>query len=169
MIDRKTATRAFQGLTGMVGIPLEKEAVRLRLEAFRMRARSEGHAERVVKHIRETCQFFPTEAQIVEACEYIADDATLVSAAEACSYCGGQHWVMIDGPFGLSAAYRCNHLGPVPLNVGVRITPAMAKHYAIEAEAARIRREVFWREQEQNPDPRRGVYEQRMVTAGGGQ
>ncbi len=170
MIELKTAKTVFAGLKGMVGIPLDKGAVNLRIEALRMRARSEGHGERVVKLLRETLQFFPTEAEIVNACEMTPDDETLTSSARDCNWCHGELWISIDGSYGLSAAHRCTHDGPPPPNVGVRLTPAMEKHYAMEAEAARLRRDAWYRAQAETPDPRYQVYEyQRQITAGGGE
>lgn len=154
MIDLKTARAVFAGFNGMVGIPPEKDGVKQRLEALRLKARSEGHGIRVVEHLRATLQFFPTEREIVEACEYTPDDISLTQTARDCSYCHGEIWIAIDGPYGLSAVYHCTHNGPVPLNVGVRLTPAMEKHYAMEAEAARLRRDAWYRAQTETPDPR---------------
>lgn len=163
MIDLKTAKAVFQGLSGMVGIPMEKEAVRQRLQALQMKARSEGHGVRVVEHLRATLQYFPSEREIIDACEYLPDDVTITESARDCSYCHGELWISIDGPYGLTAAYRCNHNGPVPINVGVRLSSALQKHYAMEAEAARLRRDAWYRAQAETPDARYQANEQRQL------
>jgi hypothetical protein len=58
-----------------------------------------------------------------------------------CERCGGSGWIEVQGKFGLSAAYQCHH-GPVSdadRRMGVRLSPALRRHYSQEQIAARER------------------------------
>ncbi len=139
MIEMRTAKKLMINLIGMPMTPTDEGQVKLRTEALAFRARSTGHAERVVTGLLETMTYFPTVAEIVQACEYTPDDAAVVSSRKDCRWCQGDGWRSVDGPFGTSAAYVCNHTGQSNERMGVRIPPVVQRHYAEESITARRR------------------------------
>lgn len=60
-----------------------------------------------------------------------------------CPYCNGMGWVIVEGEFGTSAARPCSHQPPTEseLCMGVRISPAVRRHYIhLEQDAAQRRK-----------------------------
>ena len=121
MIDQKAAREAMHGFSGMSGLPDSKEALKARTDSLRQNARSIGHAARVVKALREQEKFYPSVQAIYEMCN-------------------GSGYIIVFGEFDTSAAWKCQHDGPAPSNVGPVIVPALAAHYRIEAVEAEARR-----------------------------
>lgn len=141
MIDQKAAREAMQGFSGMPGLPDSKEALKARTDAMKQNARSIGHAARVVKALREQDRFYPSVQAIVEACQQTPDDATITEVSRGCQWCNGDLWIVVEGVFGLSAAWRCTHQGPPPANIGPVIAPSVMRHYQHEVADAAIRRQ----------------------------
>lgn len=129
MIEAKYAKRLCGMFSRMPMAPKDAAAIRQRVDALSGHARSDAHAERVVKHLAETLSFFPTVREIIEACEYTPDDQAVRSVSLSCSHCGGDGWVSLDQPYGLSCAYPCDHTGRVPAGAGLRFTPGLRALY----------------------------------------
>lgn len=93
MVDDKFAGKQMARLRGMPGEPRDpdtlKPALQERVKALTARARSEVHATRVVDSLVESCQFWPTVAEIVTACEYISGD----SLPPGCPACSSDPWI----------------------------------------------------------------------------
>ena len=55
-----------------------------------------------------------------------------------CERCEGSGWIVVEGPYGTSAAYPCSHKAETEADsrIGVRFAPAVQRQYAAEAEAA---------------------------------
>lgn len=132
MIDRKAAQEAMRGFSGMPGLPNSQEALKARVDAMRNNARTIGHAQRVVEKLKEQETSYPSVQAIVECCQQTPDDDTMHQASRECPYCHGELWITIYGEYGISGAWRCTHNGPPPATVGVKIAPAVARHYAAE-------------------------------------
>ena len=60
-----------------------------------------------------------------------------------CPGCGGNGWNSVEGPYGASAAYPCDHTGRQNERMGVAISPAVEEHYRQEAVAAQRRRAAW--------------------------
>jgi hypothetical protein len=76
-------------------------------------------------------------------CQQTPDDEVITSVARECNWCNGSGYIIVFGKFDTSAAWKCQHDGPAPSNVGPVIVPAVAAHYrmeAVEAEARRLAR-----------------------------
>ena len=143
MLDLKIAKRLIARLGSMSMAPAETGAVLLRSEALAKYARSEGHAERVVQTILERDSYFPTVAVIVQECETSPDDAQLQSFRRDCPHCHGDGWRIVDGPYGTSAAYPCNHTAAGDPRMGVPMPRAAESMYQREAQAIPARREKY--------------------------
>lgn len=136
MIERKTATGLMKQFVGMSMMPTEKEQTDIRCEALQRGARSDSHAMAIVKHLTGTLSFYPTVADITQASEYIMDPASAEAKkiAKQCQYCGGDGWYSVPGPYGTSAAIRCDHSGR-ERNEGVVMSPAVENMYRMEEQA----------------------------------
>jgi len=74
-----------------------------------------------------------------------------VPKAVDCPYCSGSGWRTIEGEYGTSGAYRCDHTGKVPSNMGVRMSPGVARHYSQEQRESEKRRIEWERWKEAHP------------------
>lgn len=146
-IEREKARILARDFLSMRGAPNTSEpngknTMRLIVDALETRSRSESHANRVHASLMQNCQFFPTVADIVNACEYTPDDGQYASMRAECKLCEGTGWRTAGGEFGTTAAYPCQHRSDQQRQ-GVRISREMAKHYAMEAEASEVRKRAF--------------------------
>jgi hypothetical protein len=135
MIETKKAKDLFLPLRGMPMEPSDPAVIRTRYEALANHARTVNHACRVVKHLAETLQYFPTVAEVVHACEYTPDDEQAAKARKDCQYCDGGGWRIVEGPNGTSAAFPCTHavLAEKDRRMGVPMSPAVQAMYRDEA------------------------------------
>jgi hypothetical protein len=138
MIPKKKAQELCRKLVGMVQTPTDAADIAMRVDALTARAGSEQHAKLVIDSIVERETFYPSVAVIVQSCAAITDpvgsDAKL--AREKCPYCMGDGFRTVEGPYGTSAAYPCNHQPEGDPRMGVRIPAAVESHYQAEARAA---------------------------------
>jgi hypothetical protein len=143
-IDREIARKLCQDFLSMRMRPdltssEGKNQMRLIVDAIEAKARSISHAQRVHDSLMETCQFFPTVADIANACEYTPDDSAFTSLRESCAFCGGSGWRFAEGDFGVTAAYPCEHRSDQRPQA-VRVSPEVARQYAAELTAGEKRR-----------------------------
>lgn len=131
-IDAKMAKRLCGKFSGMSMMPTDKGALDLRSDALARRARSEGHAQRVVQAIIEREAYFPTVSVIVQECENSPDDVQAIQQRNECEWCHGDGFRSVEGPYGTSAAYPCDHRGTVPGNPGAPMPRAVEAHYRQE-------------------------------------
>jgi len=155
MIDVKIARRLLGKFKGMNSAPKNREELELRAESLARKCGSEAHAEAVCEALLERLVFFPNVADLMQACANTEDPAS--SAAKErrrdCPYCRGEGWRTVDGPFGLSAAYPCNHTAAGDPRMGVKIDPALGARYMQEARQADTRREAWLRGRAEKHNP----------------
>lgn len=159
MIERKTATELIRRFGGMPMTP-DKDGMGLRIDTLERHARSESHARAVVESLVESCQFFPTCADVVQMCASVEDPASNAarSRAKACPHCMGDGWISVDGPYGLTSAQPCDHTGRINPNLGLRLSAAQMHQYREEQRTAGERQKA--REQRRNPpQPARKITE----------
>lgn len=159
MIDRKKAVEVARDLLAMGRPPdtktLEGKAVlRLIVERITDLAASEAHAKRAVRNIVDGQQFFPAPADIVKALEETPHDEAMLAASRACKWCNGDGHRSVDGPYGLSAAYPCDHRGGIPYGKGLAIPASLQRMYAVEQADGEARRRAW--EKKGSPDFRSG-------------
>jgi hypothetical protein len=135
VIEEKYARQQFGRLSGLEKEPEDPAIIRERRKVFTARCRSNAHAERVIDQILEKSRYFPSIADIVQACESIIDPQSTeaIEQSKRCQYCRGDGWRSVDGPYGTSASFPCDHSGRHPGNIGVHIPAAVEKHYQQEA------------------------------------
>ena len=126
---------------GLRSIPEQRVVVQLAIDALARHARSEGHAKRVCESIRDTCQFWPSVAEVTQACEYTPDDVLLARTRSGCQWCNGDAYISTDGPYGLSYALPCGHDGRhSDRDRGMTLTASQAERYRSGYNAAEVRR-----------------------------
>jgi len=137
LIQKKLARELMRKFTGMIQQPKEDADIQLRIDALSGRAGSEQHAKIVVNDLVERLTFFPTVADIVQACLGTLDPvgSEAVKQRKACLFCNGDGWRTVDGPYGTSAAFPCDHTGKPNERLGVRMSAAVEAHYRDEALA----------------------------------
>jgi hypothetical protein len=151
MIDQKTAARHVESIrfAGLDFQP-EPEGIKFLAKTLAKHAHSDQHAAAVIATWIEKWPKWPRPADLVQMCEIVADPTVTAQRAtrENCQRCGGSGWIEVQGEFGLTACYPCSH-GPetdADRRMGVRITPALRRHYAQEAvrgeERARQKQEL---------------------------
>lgn len=152
MISKKLARELMRKFTGMIQQPKEDEDMQIRIDALAGRAGSEQHARAVVNDLCERLTFFPTVADIVQACLGTLDPvgSEAVRNRKECPFCEGSGFITVDGPYGTNAAYPCDHSGR-PRNEGVKLTPAVESHYQAEARAIPAARAAFAEQARKNP------------------
>lgn len=139
MIDKKKARELMRAFSGMPQTPAKPEDIDLRSAALAARAGSNQHAEAVVSALVERLTFFPTVGDIVQACINTLDPCgpEALAKSRSCQWCNGDGFRSLEGEFGTSGAYPCDHKGTGPgSTMGVRITPSVAQHYAEEERGA---------------------------------
>jgi len=99
----------------------------------------------------DTLTYYPTVAEIAQACDYTEDpnSADVKARAKQCPYCYGDNWITTDGPFGLSAAQPCRHDGNVNQTLGPVMAPALERRYSAE-DAESHERRIAWLERRQS-------------------
>ncbi len=145
MIETKTARTLMNRFRGMPMEPKDDEIIKQRVAALSRHARNESHAVMVVEHLAGILQFFPVEADIVQACTYVEDPkgAAAIERAKTCRYCQGDGWRTLEGPFWTSAAYPCDHSGRPPERLGVAMARSVQSMYQREHRIASARRRAW--------------------------
>jgi hypothetical protein len=130
----KTISSSFK----MAGLSFPPENPRLIEFALEKNAQSDKHAQAIVDRWIERSTEWPKPADIVRSAAEIENpDNQAVKARAECQRCDGTGWIVIEGPYGTSAAYPCSHKArsEAESRLGVRFTPAVARHYLREQEA----------------------------------
>lgn len=97
------AKQQMRRCAGMPAQPTDEVALRERVRALRNHSRTEKHTQKIIDSLLETCQFFPTVADIVQASGYISEGDT----PGGCDQCAGEPWVAVKrGAY--DASVRCN-------------------------------------------------------------
>ena len=146
MIDSRTAKQEVARLAGAaLSFAPDKGGADILAKALEKHAKSEKHASVVITRWIESWPQWPKPSELVQLCGNIPDPGQDAArqAREECQRCGGSGWISVEGPYGTSAAYPCSH-GPeteLDRRQGVRISPALHRHYAALDEAAAPERE----------------------------
>jgi hypothetical protein len=141
MIDIRTARNEVSRLMeANLSYPPDKDGATALAKSISKFSSSERHAALVVETWIDTWPQFPKPSDIRQQCETIKDPTyeAIQRTREDCNRCGGTGWISVDGPFGTSAAYHCSHQpeSEQDRRMGVRISPALARHYgALDAAA----------------------------------
>jgi hypothetical protein len=169
-IPNKTA-QTIGSAFKMAGLSFPPEDKKLLMMAIEKNSRSQAHAQLVVDTWIERSREWPKPSDIAQLCAELDDPDNLAKQArQACEWCNGDGWREVQGPYGLTAAYPCDHKGSGPGNLGVKLSPAENTRYregAIRADAAGEE----WRKSPVNPmnrayvPPIRSNAELRRVTA----
>ncbi len=139
MIEQKIAKEIVREFFGMPKTPETKSEIDQRVNAMARHARTAGHARRVALHLLETLAWYPTVAEIVHACEYTPDDTRALRERIDCPWCHGDGFRSVEGPYGTSAAYPCDHRG-TESNLGVVIPAVVESQYKREHQGIPERR-----------------------------
>jgi hypothetical protein len=132
MISEKLAKEQILRFKAYPNDPADKAAHAERWKVLMARSRSDSHAIRAIDSLISTAHFFPTVAEIIQACEYTPDDQALAKRRLNCQICGGNGWRTVEGPYGTSAAFPCTHqeeLTSAERRIGVPLDPSVQRMY----------------------------------------
>ncbi len=140
-IDIKSAKIAIDKLTAAsLTYPPAADGLAVLAKSLGKHAKSERHAELVIDGWIEHWPQWPKPSELVQLCGITdaPEQAQARSVRESCHRCGGSGWISVDGPYGTSAAYPCSHNNESEADrrAGVRISPALHRHYGALSEAA---------------------------------
>lgn len=136
MIERTEARRAAENLRGMRMYPDlasddGKAVMRSILDRLSEHADDAEHALRATAHLRDTADFFPTPAAMIDALEE-THQAKGKTAHPRCGFCDGTGWETIwRGETSAVKRCRCGGYPPVP-------DPAKAFEGATFADVAKL-------------------------------
>ena len=88
-----------------------------------------------------------------------------------CQRCDGTGWIVVEGPYGTSAAYPCSHKPrtEAEARLGVPMSPAVARQYQRERESLPERVEAFNAHADKHPKEfRRTTVPQKVLDSIGG-
>jgi hypothetical protein len=106
MIEKKSAKDLMRKFGGMPSTPTLAADVDLRTTALRENAKSEAHASAVVTGLVGKLNWFPTVADIIQACDQVPDPAFVDNSHANCAECEGTGWLIVEKN-GIEGAQRC--------------------------------------------------------------